>query len=86
MSDRRVEVILAFGTYRVGQILEPYGAHRQMLIQRGYVKPFVEHVESPPVVECAAAAVDSPSTLPVVPSATGEHIQTLEKPRKKHVR
>lgn len=88
MSSRKVEVILAFDRYSVGQILEPYGAHRELLIKRGYVKPYVEPT---PAAECAAPApeVFAPLDADVVPSAAGAPTAVIDRPqqtRKKHGR
>jgi len=42
MTNRKVKVKVAFGAYRVGDIIEPTGAHRQWLITNGYVLPLDE--------------------------------------------
>lgn len=37
--NKKFEVILAFGEYRVGQIIEPVGLWRGDLLARGYIRP-----------------------------------------------
>ena len=42
MVSQKFKVILAFETYRVGQIIEPTGLWRDSLRSRGYIAPYVE--------------------------------------------
>ena len=44
----KYEVILAFETYRVGQVIEPTGLWADDLKRRGYIKPHVEQEQPKP--------------------------------------
>lgn len=46
--SKKFEVILAYGTYRVGQIIEPTGLTRDDLLGRGLIRAVAE---LPPTVE-----------------------------------
>lgn len=43
----KCKVILAFGTYRVGDIIEPSGLYRDELKSRGFIQPVVELPKQP---------------------------------------
>lgn len=45
----RCRVILAFETYRVGDVIEPTGLWRDQLIRQRYIEPIVESAIVKPV-------------------------------------
>ena len=54
---KKYKVAIAFGAYRRGQIIEPTGLYRDMLLDSGYIEAISEEQDAP--VE--DAVVDAPA-------------------------
>ena len=48
MKQTKFQVVIAFESYRVGQIIEPTGLWRGELLSRGFIQPVVELEEVKP--------------------------------------
>ncbi len=52
----KCKVIVAFGPYSKGAIIEPHAAWRQVLRARGFIEPVTE---APPVIERAVMPIET---------------------------